>query len=254
MKKEMRAMMKELIEEQNGEIQLLVTSNSKLIYESIDKLRSSMESLSTKVSGMEKIQQEHETKITEIERSLDFTQDLLDTKISEINKDWDRKLQMEIGNLNRCVFLAKQEADYFKDKLRILEDRNRRNNLRIDGINENLNETWEESEKKVKDLIRDTMKIEENICIERAHRVGRKDQGKTRPIIFKLQNWKQKELILKNSSKLKNSGFYINEDFSDETVQIRKNLFKEMKHKREQGKFAKVVYDKLVVRDFRPRY
>ena len=146
-RKEMRAMMKELIEEQNNEIRLYVTSISKLIYESIDKLRSSMESLSTKVAGMEKTQQEHSTKITEMERSLEFTQDLLDNKVAEFYKDWDSKLQIEISNLNRCVYLAKQEANYFKTNL---EDRNRRINLRIDGVNENMNETWDESEKKVK--------------------------------------------------------------------------------------------------------
>ena len=57
-------------------------------------------------------------------------------------------------------------------------------------------------------------------------------------------------MILKKTNKLKNTGLYINEDFSDEIMLIRKELFKEMKIKRDEGKFAKVVYDKLVVRNF----
>ena len=45
---------------------------------------------------------------------------------------------------------------------------------------------------------------------------------------------------------LKDTGYFINEDFSDETSKIRKNLFAEMKKKRLEGKFSVVVYDRLI--------
>jgi len=54
----------------------------------------------------------------------------------------------------------------------VLEDRGRRNNLKIDGIKESENETWNECEKKVKEILRKQMKIN-SIEIERAHRMGR---------------------------------------------------------------------------------
>jgi len=67
------------------------------------------------------------------------------------------------------------------------------------------------------------------IEIERAHRMGKKQQeNRPRTIIFKLLNWKQKELILKNTKKLKDTGIYINEDFSDATIEIRKHLLTQM--------------------------
>ena len=43
---------------------------------------------------------------------------------------------------------------------------------------------------------------------------------------------------LKNRKMLKNTGYFVNEDFSDETIAKRKELFKEMKKQRQLGKFS----------------
>ena len=40
-----------------------------------------------------------------------------------------------------------QENEYLREKLRDIEDRSRRNNLRIDGLQEVENETWEQTGK-----------------------------------------------------------------------------------------------------------
>ena len=40
-----------------------------------------------------------------------------------------------------------QENEYLREKLRDIEDRSQRNNLRIDGLQEVENETWEQTEK-----------------------------------------------------------------------------------------------------------
>ena len=40
-----------------------------------------------------------------------------------------------------------QENQYLREKLRDIEDRSRRNNLRIDGLQEVENEKWEQTEK-----------------------------------------------------------------------------------------------------------
>ena len=40
-----------------------------------------------------------------------------------------------------------QENEYLREKLRDIEDRSRRSNLRIDGLQEVENEKWEQTEK-----------------------------------------------------------------------------------------------------------
>ena len=64
------------------------------------------------------------------------------------------------------------------DKLNDSENRSRRNNIRIDGILECEKETWEKSEEKIQQVIKEKLKITEYIIIERAHRVGNKEKSK----------------------------------------------------------------------------
>ena len=52
-------------------------------------------------------------------------------------------------------------------------------------------------------------------------------------------------MILKNARKLKDTGYYKNEDFLKETVEIRKENWKKVKELRKNGKYAILVYDKV---------
>ena len=46
---------------------------------------------------------------------------------------------------------------------------------------------------------------------------------------------------------------FINEDFSEDTLEKRKGLFQRAKELQQEGKFAMVVYDSLIVCDRRSR-
>ena len=88
----------------------------------------------------------------------------------------------------------------------------------------------------------------DEITIERAHRIGKKEDGKRRTIIAKFLNYKQREKVLNKYKKLKlwEDQIYINEDFSDYTVEKRRILFKRAIEIGERGEFAKVIYNRLV--------
>ena len=62
-----------------------------------------------------------------------------------------------------------------------VEDRSRRNNISIEGIVETPNEAWEECEMKVQEMLRMIIGIEENIEINRCHRIILKKKDPTRP-------------------------------------------------------------------------
>jgi len=140
------------------------------------------------------------------------------------------------------------ESTENKRKTVDLEDRNRRNNLRIVGIAEGKDETFEEVLKKVTNLLIEDLEITEPVIIERAHRVG-KLLDKPRTIVCKILNWQDKENILSRARKLKGKNIFINEDFSEETTRIRKELFAQAKIHRCNGKYAKVIYNRLVVKE-----
>ena len=45
----------------------------------------------------------------------------------------------------------------------------------------------------------------------------------------------------------------MNEDFSEDTIEKRKGLFERAKESLVEGKFAKGVYNRLIIRDRSPR-
>ena len=60
-------------------------------------------------------------------------------------------------------------------KVRDLEDRGRRNNLRFDGLSQAQGEDWYGNETKIEKLIKEKSGIE-NVEIECAHRIGKEER------------------------------------------------------------------------------
>ena len=67
------------------------------------------------------------------------------------------------------------DPDEVEKKLTDLEDRSRRNNLRIDGVAEENGETWDDCERKVKEIFMDKLELENDIITEIPHR-AKKEQ------------------------------------------------------------------------------
>ena len=63
-----------------------------------------------------------------------------------------------------------------------------------------------------------------DIAIERAHRIGRFSKDRTRPIVVKFANYKHKNNVFKNKSKLQGPDYRIQEQFSDKITQERKSF------------------------------
>ena len=59
-------------------------------------------------------------------------------------------------------------VDHHMDKLEYL-----RNNIRVDGLLEEENESWDTTEEKVKQVLKDKLNLADSPDIERAHCVGR---------------------------------------------------------------------------------
>ena len=127
---------------------------------------------------------------------------------------------------------------------------NYRNNLRIDGIEEEPNETWEECEENVQQMIKEKLGITEPIEIDRCHRISKqKKPNRPRTVICRITKFKDKQKILKNAKHLKGSGIYIYEGFCKETIELRKTLWDQVLEYRRQNKFAYLNYRSIVVRD-----
>ena len=89
-----------------------------------------------------------------------------------------------------------------------------------------------------------------NIKIQRAHRIRTNTQSTCRTIIAKFTSYKTKR-ILKEAKNQKPKDIWIYEDFSKETVKIRKELWEKVRELCSQNKYAILVYDKIYTRDRR---
>ena len=133
------------------------------------------------------------------------------------------------------------DPEYVYNKLVDLKNKSRGCNLRIDSLTEKKGETWEQCEEEIQNIFKGKLGFE-NINIERAHRSkGKTSCNKPRTIVCKLLSYKQKKEVLKNAKKLKGSNIFVNEDFSFETMQRRKELSEEVKRLRSEGQIAFVV-------------
>ena len=70
------------------------------------------------------------------------------------------------------------DPDEIEKKLTDLEDRSRRNNLRIDGLAEENGESWDDCERKVKEIFADRLELENDVIFERAHRAKKANMAR----------------------------------------------------------------------------
>lgn len=115
------------------------------------------------------------------------------------------------------------------------------------GIPEDEKEDEESLEQVINNTVaKGVLKIEP-VSIERIHRLGKPSANKTRPIIFKLLDDRDKTKILKNCHKLKDTDISISEDFSQRVRNIRKKLWDSAKPNKESGQKVHLVYDKISI-------
>ena len=189
--------------------------------------------------------------LDDLKSGLNFVGGVCEDKVKAVGEKINKVCE-DLTNVRKMQ--GKISSDNTELKLKSVdnEDRNRRNNLRIDGIVEtNEEKDWDITKEKIKQIFNVKLGIEKDIKIERAHRVGLAKLERERTIVLKLRDFEDKKVILENAIKLKGSNIFINEDYSFTTRKIRKELFEQAKLHRQNGHYAKVVYNKLIVHEFK---
>ena len=125
------------------------------------------------------------------------------------------------------------------------------NNLVLYGVTDAPKGEQESCETIVCNIIRTNLEIEEEIQLERAHRLGRKHDQRPRPIVAKFNRYPQRELVRKTASKLKGTSISLGEQFPKEIQERRKQLLPILRREKERGKRVALVKDKLYI-DGRP--
>uniref|UniRef100_L7LVY4 Putative tick transposon n=1 Tax=Rhipicephalus pulchellus TaxID=72859 RepID=L7LVY4_RHIPC len=153
------------------------------------------------------------------------------------------KLNSEIASLRESVTKLSLKSDD-------LENRSRRNNILLHGLPETRDENTDSLLNAVTQVLSERLHTQ---CpdIERCHRIGRSREGRPRPVIMKIFDYREKVRVMKNVSSLKGSGLYITEDLSPNVRALRKKLWDATASYRDKGSRVKLRYDHAYIDDVR---
>lgn len=175
--------------------------------------------------------------------------DIKEKRLSDIDNKLDviAKLEAEVAACHKELACMNGVIRGLEARIDDLENRSRRSNLIIYGVPEPEGETSETLERAVNEgIIREILDLEP-VAIERIHRLGRGGLNKTRPVILKLLDAREKTAVLKNGFKLKGTEFSIGEDFSRKLRETRKKLWDSAKENRENKEKVSLAYNKLFI-------
>ena len=88
------------------------------------------------------------------------------------------------------------------------------------------------------------------IEIQRVHRIGKSINGKPRPILARFLRFPDREMILRQGFRLKDTEFMILQDFPQEIIEKRRKMMPKLKQAKDKGlrvSFSKSEPDKLII-------
>ena len=190
----------------------MIEKNNKMLNERLSNLS---QEIRTNSDSMEQLKDN----TRDLEESLTVNQDLVEEKLNTL------KSQLQVIQNE-----ASENKAELKEQLRMQEDRSRRNNIRVDGVEKNGNETRQNTGNKLRSCLYNELEITDELYIEKAHRVRRRENVKSnsnntpRIIVGKLLDYKEKEKIMRRRYKLNDTTYSVKEDFYEKTVKMRKKL------------------------------
>lgn len=141
----------------------------------------------------------------------------------------------------------KETLENQEKRLYFLEKQSRQRNVVIFGLEE-TERSYADLEKIVMNFIHKYFPLKlQRSDVQEARRIGKKGD-KPRPITVTLSTLGIKIDILKQRQKLKDTTYYIKEDFPHYILEKRKELQEQLKIEKEKGNHATIRYDKLIVR------
>ena len=247
-------------EDKANEILILKTEIESLKWLHNDEINSLRSEFNAKFDSLNNMVQTRNNTISKLKEEVG----LLKTEVSDL-KDGCSFLTQETTELKTAVENTdknvKESINDLTNKAVDLEDRSHRNNLVFFGVPENTKkDVPEDCDMLMTKILQDKDILNEEAdgkVFDRAHRLGprKNNQTRPRPIIVRVTFFKDKEHILKNANRFKDSQYSVSEDFSKPTLNIRQQLISAAKSAKDKCgpiKSFKINYRRLVVKYCNP--
>lgn len=215
----------------------------------LDSIEEKLERFSSRLTEIEKIVaslrcelKSSKEKQAELQRSVDEVKDSLDAAHGRSDT-----LELKSYKLDSALKEAKEDLG---KKILYLETYSRRENLKFAGIPEGRDEQ-EDTKEVLVEFLSKQLEIERagEIEFQRVHRMGKKG-GRPRMIIARFLRYVDRERVMRNAFKLKNTDFTIYDDIPKELIDLRKKhmtIFREARKAGKKAVFSKSEPDKLFI-------
>ena len=180
--------------------------------------------------------------------------DLLLAKVNKLEEDLSRLTALQnkldqhesrIVHIERQLIRVTQQAEYS-------EAQDKRNNLIFSNVPESDgHESWDDTQKIIRNIVKEKMNIDVELFIQRAHRINKgNNNDHPRRIVVKFGDYSHREIILKNRRNLAGTNIYVNEHFTARVQFIRNRLSREFGNAQDSnGRRARLNFDKIWFND-----
>ncbi|XP_070573906.1 uncharacterized protein [Ptychodera flava] len=202
--------------------------------------------------------------LSDIMRELRNVKVDLGRKMDKLSSDLHKKiddLSHDINDVQRELEEAREETARLAEENKALSDQvceltreldsmngqMKRDNLIFKGLDQDENESWDQTESKVKSFITEKLGIDgEIIEFDRVHRLTNA-RTRPQPIIAKFSRYQQRKQVFEAAKNLKGTDFQISEDFTRRVRDTRRKLGRHLAAARNEGKRAFLSFDKLKI-------
>ena len=162
-------------------------------------------------------------------------------------------IKSEMSTLKREMHTMKEENKILKEQSIRQELYSRRDNLIVNGIADNREETDSQCKSKIQQFFQRELGLSENtakrIIFVRCHRLGKYEEGRSRSIIMRFCEFDQRQSIWFSCSKLRGKPYSISEDYPKEMSFRRRLLYPIFKLARNSNDYQSVTLklDELLI-------
>lgn len=228
-----------------------VKHDIRTLTEDMDILKTSQTKLKSDVADVQIIQCKLETRIADLETSVDRLK-----HDNDALKQENELLQLDIDDLSDQVTAKTKLIDALDKDIDQLEAYSRRDTVRVFGLPEMLNESYETIKQYVIDSVLKVARPDINWSpddIVRTHRIGTKIESrneddedtsndKPRILLIKFHHWDKKMMLFKGRETLRSVGIRIGDDLTRRQRHALQRLA-------DQGKFGYFYKGKLYVKE-----
>lgn len=191
-----------------------------------------------------------------IQKELDEQKKLIHKKGEEVTEkvtlNINKILEEKLKNLEEKHENLKSRVENQEQRLYYMERQSRQRNLVFFGLEEH-EKSYSNLENIIVDFVHKYFPIQiDHRDLQAIRRIGKKTE-KPRPIVITFTTLGKKIDILKRKRALKETPYYIKEDYPQSVLQKRKELQEQVKAEREKGNTAIIKYDKLILLNNSPK-